>query len=115
VAVPWWAEGRDCDALVACVRGTGQAPGEVGLAEQPSGPVTPFGSSARATRVFHSASRPSGALLLPSAGGKLTLLPSVIAGRACRAAGWIRLFETAWMPPGFTLPGDRSFESAADA
>jgi len=32
-----------------------------------------------------------------------------------KSPGWIQMFETAWMPPGFTLPHDLSFEPAADA
>ena len=29
-----------------------------------------------------------------------------------KSPGWIQMFETAWMPPGFTLPHDLSFEPA---
>jgi hypothetical protein len=29
-----------------------------------------------------------------------------------RPPGWIQMFQTAWMPPGFTLPGDLGFEPA---
>jgi hypothetical protein len=31
-----------------------------------------------------------------------------------KSPGWIQIFETAWMPPGFILPHDLSFEPAAD-
>ena len=29
--------------------------------------------------------------------------------------GWIQMFGTAWMPPGFTLPDDLDFDPATDA
>ena len=32
-----------------------------------------------------------------------------------KSPGWIQMFETAWMPPGFILLHDLSFEPAADA
>jgi hypothetical protein len=32
-----------------------------------------------------------------------------------KSPGWVQMFETAWMPQGFTLPHDLSFEPAADA
>jgi hypothetical protein len=30
-----------------------------------------------------------------------------------KSPGWIQLFQTAWMPPGFDLPHDLSFEPVA--
>jgi len=32
-----------------------------------------------------------------------------------KSPGWIQMFATAWMTPGFTLPNDLSFEPATDA
>jgi hypothetical protein len=31
-----------------------------------------------------------------------------------KSPGWIQMFQTAWMPPGFIPPGDLSFEPAAN-
>ena len=31
-----------------------------------------------------------------------------------KSPSWIQMFETAWMPPGFTLPDDLDFEPAAN-